>query len=703
MLILKFRSMRKYLLLSILLCFVAGYSFAHGVAVVNATTGSYLRLESSNQSVTVYDQVAEIVTTQVFRNLTGAGTAIKYAFPLHEEASATSLRWMINNIWYTAIFAPSPQDTTLPGGDDPDPDLLAYLGDSPLFFSIPDVVAADSSIVIELTYVELLPYNFSLVEFDYPCNYTLIQNIPLNHLEFHLVLESQRTIESIELTSHPSATVTNTGNHAEILYEQYEVTPNLDYHAEYLLNSEELGLFSYSTFLPDSLNACDDFGNGFFTFIVEPDPGDSTQVIDKVFTLIIDRSGSMEGTKMEQAKAAASYIVENLNDGDYFNIVSFDDEMSSFMPDHVAWDATTEQGALYYISTLYARNMTDIGGAFHTAIEDFAGNDTTQANIIIFFTDGIPTAGMTGTQEILDYIQNQQTYYEVNGLIINTFGIGEDVNQALLSQIASQNNGLCEFLLNSELEEMITEFYLKIRNPVLLNITMTFDPPLVSQAYPSPLPNLYLGQQLIVSGRYDTAGSVAVTLSGNAFGVTKTFTYNMNLTDSLITNNMFLTKLWAKRKIDYLYTLYFTYPEGSPEAEEIEDEIVDISTCYNVSSPFTHFTGGGGGGGPTSVEEKETVSSEVNRPIAYPNPFTNNATIRFTVEPGTASGYAEVLIFDVNGRLICTLGREVTQPGNYEITWNGCDQNGKPVLPGLYTFRITLNGKSLSGSFMKVE
>lgn len=692
--------MKRSLLLSLLICFFTSYSFAHGVAIVNATTGSYLRMVSGNQSVMVYDQVAEIVTTQVFRNLTGSGTAIKYAFPLHEEASATSLRWMINNTWYTAIFAPSPQDTTLPGGGDPDPDLLAYLGDSPLFFSIPDMVAADSSIVIELTYVELLPYNFSLVEFDYPGNYTLIQNFPVIHLEFNLVLESQRTIESIELTSHPSATIINTGNHAEIHFEQYEVTPNLDFHAEYLLNSEELGLFSYSTYLPDSLNGCDNFGNGFFTFIVEPDPGDSTQVIDKVFTLIIDKSGSMSGDKMEQAKAAASYIVENLNEGDYFNIVSFAGDAGSFMSDHVAWDAGTEQNALNYISSLYAGGSTNISAAFHTAIEDFAGNDTTRANIIIFFTDGEATAGLTGTQQILDYIQNQRTYYEVNGLIINTFGIGLDVNQALLSQIASQNNGLCEFLLNNELEQMITEFYQKIRNPVLLNISMTFDPPIVSEAYPSPLPNLYLGQQLIVSGRYDTADSVEVTLNGNAFGINKSYTYNMNLTDSLITSNMFLTKLWAKRKIDYLYTLYFTWPEGSPEAEEIKDEIVDISVCYNVSSPFTHFTGGGG---TTSVEEKETNDSEVVGATTYPNPFTNVATIRFTVEPGTAPGYAEVLIFDINGRLICTLGTEVSQPGNYEITWNGCDQKGNPVQAGLYTFRITLNGKSLSGSFMKVE
>ena len=250
---------------------------------------------------------------------------------------------------------------------------------------------------------------------------------------------------------------------------------------------------------------------------------------------------------------------------------------------------------------------------------------------------------------------------------------------------------------------MITQFYMKIRNPVLLNITMTFDPPITTETYPSPLPNLYLGQQLIVSGRYDLADSVAVTLSGNAFGISQTYTYNMYLTDSLITNNMFLTKLWAKRKIDYLYTLYFTFDEGSPEAEEIREEIVEISTCYNVSSPFTHFSGGGGGGGTTASEYIESTEDEVNVPAAYPNPFTGSATIRFTVEPGTEPGYAQVLIFDVSGRLICTLGTEVNQAGNYEIFWNGCDQNGIPVKPGFYTFRISLNGKNISGSMMKVK
>jgi Ca-activated chloride channel family protein len=686
-----------YLLLVFMLLF-AKLSFANGVTIVNASTPTYFYLDSTNQAITVYDQVAEVVTTQYFRNLTGADTPIKFAFPLHDEASATSLRWKVNNIWYSAVFAPSPQDTTMPGGNDPYPDLVSYLGDSPLYFSIPGQILADSTIIIELTYVELLPYSFSTVQFHYPNDYSLIQDTYINHQHMHFILESQRSIESISFEDFPNAIITIDENHAEITNDIYESPATQDYLIDYTLNADQLGLFGYSNFLPDSLNTCDEYGNGFFTFIVEPNPNDTTNVIQKVFTFIIDQSGSMSGTKINQAKAAASYIVNNLNEGDLFNIVSFSTEVYSFMPDHVAFTETTRTQALNYINNISALNLTNISGAFHTAIEDYTGNDTTQANIIIFLTDGLPTAGLTGTEEILDYIQSQQSYYEVNNLMINTFGIGSDVNMSLLSQIASQNNGLCEFLLNNELEAMITDFYRRIRNPVLLDINMTFDPPIVTETYPNPLPNLYLGQQLIVSGRYDVADSVNITLSGQAFGITKTYQYGLNLTDTLNYNKMFLTKLWAKRKIENLYVQYFTYPEGSAEAEEIKAEIIQISMCYNVSSEFTHFEGGD----PVGTEEMADNETVNNKNLTvYPNPFVSEISFSFDLGQITHTEYVFFEIYDMYGRLIYSETRKVDQSGNFEIVWNGCNQDGISVPQGLYSYRITSDSKQFSGQILK--
>jgi Ca-activated chloride channel homolog len=674
-------------------CLVMG----HGVAIKDATAGIYLSLKTSSQVVTVFDQVSTTVTTQVFMNQTSGATLVKYAFPLQQEASATSLRWKVNNIWKTAIFAPAPQDTTLPGGDSPDPDLVEYLGDTPLFFEVPDTIAKDSTLTVELTYVQLLPYSFGTVQFDYPNDYELIQSSTINHEYFHFVLESQRNIDSIFFVGITGATITNTGNHAEITYEYYEHPADQNFQVLYSLAANTIGLYGYSTYLPDSLMVCDSLGNGYFTFIVEPAP-DTTQVIQKVFTLIIDKSGSMSGDKIEQAKDAATFIVNHLNEGDYFNLIAFNHLVTCFQQDHVPFNSTNKQLALNFINGLYADGNTDIAQAFHYAIEDYAGNDTTVANIIIFLTDGVPTAGLTGTNEILNYIQNQINFYEVQNLMINTFGIGMDVNQQLLSQIASQHNGICNFLLDNELETMITQFFLMICNPVLLNISMTFDPPIVSETYPEPLPNLYIGQQLIVNGRYDeiVQDSLHITFSGQAFGQVRTYTYSFKLAEGWIQDYMFVTKLWAISKIDHLYIEYFTYPEGSTEADSIKNLIINISMCYNVSSPFTHF----GWDPPVGIEETSTTAGPESGVSVFPNPFVESTTFVVKIDENGIS-QAKIYIYDIYGRLVRILSLDCSQAGSFEVVWDGRNSEGGIVPGGAYSYKIEMAGKVITGKIIK--
>ncbi|MEZ5197562.1 MAG: VWA domain-containing protein [Bacteroidales bacterium] len=673
---------------------------ANGVCIKNATEGIYFKLLSSDVQVNVYNQVAILTTTQVFLNTTGALANIKYGFPLYEDASPTNFRWNVNGIWNTAIFSPSPQDTTLPGGSNPDPDLMEFLGDTPMFFTVPDTIMQDSLIIVELTYVQLLPYDFNVVNFNYPNDYSLIQSDILDFQKLHLTLESERTIENIQLISHDNASITNTGNFAEVVFQTYETVANTDYFLQYQLNSEELGLFSFSTFLPDSANDCDDLGNGFMAFVVEPDPNDSLEILQKVFTLIVDRSGSMSGNKIVQARDAASFIVNHLNEGDYFNIVDFSSNVSAFADDHVPFNSTTQSQALNYISNFQANGSTNISGAFTTAISDFANNDTTVANIIIFFTDGLPTAGITSTDGILDHIQSQLNYNEVNYLMIHAFGIGDDVNQQLLSLIASQNNGLSEFLLDSELEDMITTFYLRIRHPVLLNTEMTFDPPLIFETYPNPLPNLYMGQQLIVTGRFDEAEPVTAFFEGEAFGQSQTYSYGLNLADTLVESNYFLTKIWAKMRIEHLYVEYFNYPPNSAEAEEIKEEIVSISICYNVLSPFTSFTGGGGG--MTSIEFDELSFEQENQlnTYNYPEPFTNVTEIHLKVH-SIYYGIATINIYDLFGRLIHVIEMHIAGPGNYSENWNGTNRSGNTMPAGHYFYTISYNGLLEKGRMVK--
>jgi Ca-activated chloride channel homolog len=692
-------ALMKKLVIVLTVIFISINLLANGIGIVNASNQTYLKVETSIINVEVENQIALITTTQTFRNIFGVDKNFKYAFPLPLGASAISLKWKINGNWKTAMITPQPPDSSLPGGN-PHPNLVQYLGDVPLYFDILDTLKADSIVTIELTYVELLKYSFGNVNFEYPNDYTLIQPTALNYQEFNFSLNSSRTIETIQFLSHTATQQSNSGNYAYLEYISSELPANANYKVLYSLSLNELGLFSFSTFLPDSL-VPDEQENGFFIFVAEPDPSNNTEVIDKVFTLIIDRSGSMSGTKMEQAKNAASYIVQNLNDGDKFNIIDFDDVITSFSPTHVEFNQTTRNQALSYISTIYARNLTNISGAFDVAVPQFSTANDSTANIIIFLTDGQPTAGITDIEQLIVHI-NQLIQTTETNILLFSFGIGLDVNQQLLTQISASNNGFATFLLNSELESALTNFYQQIRNPVLLNTSISFDPQYLNQIFPDPLPNLYKGQQMIVSGRYSNSGNINITLSGEAFGQNVQYNYPITLADSNVLNYSFLPKVWAKQKIEYLLVQYYILDPNSTQAILIRQQIIDLSIAFGVISPFTSF------GNPTHVEEGIIICTEPVQPNEfrilgnYPNPFNPSTNIRFTIGNNIQTDVI-VNIYNSLGELVRTIKYYVSNAGTYEVFWDGKFSNGQDAPSDVYIYTIDFGLGVMAGKMILIK
>jgi Ca-activated chloride channel family protein len=288
--------------------------------------------------------------------------------------------------------------------------------------------------------------------------------------------------------------------------------------------------------------------------------------------------------------------------------------------------------------------------------------------------------------------------------MIFSFGIGLDVNQQLLTLISQNNLGLAIFLLNDELEEVITNFYLQIRNPVLLNTSISFTPQVLSEIYPDPLPNLYKGQQMIVSGRYNEPTNVSVTLSGQAFGQMVEYTYDMLLSDSSISNYQFLPKVWAKLKIDHLLVQYYLLDPNSPEAEAIKEEIIAISIAYGVISPFTGF------GDPTVNVEDEEYSEGGNQTHLenfkllgnYPNPFNPSTTIRFSV--GDPLNRVVLLkIYNSIGELVRIITLYVGDAGIYEIQWDGKIYGKKSAPSDIYFYVIDFGNIQLSGKMVLLK
>jgi Ca-activated chloride channel family protein len=707
--------MKRLLFASLLLLCATVDVHANGVCFEDASTGMYLELIESDVDVRIENQVGIVTTTQRFRNTLGAPFTLTYAFPLAEGASATALSWQIGAEWEEAVID-SGGPPHIPGSDDMDPDLASYLGPTPLFFRCPScTVGEESTFRVRLTYVQLLPYEFGSVDFFYPNDYSRIQHGWLDVQRLHLDLVSPRTIEEIELLSHAPADIVMDDHHAVVDFERLYSSAGADYHARYRLSLSELGLFGMSSRL-DPGDVPDDLGNGFFTFVAEPEP-DTSIVLDKVFTLIVDRSGSMLGSKIEQARDAASFIVEHLNPGDRFNVVDFATNVASFSDSHVPFTPETRDQAIEYISGFLAADLTNISGAFSLAVPQFIAADDTTANIIIFFTDGKPTTGIVETEALLAHVHDLIVSTETR-ICLFTFGIGAGVNRQLLTRMASENDGLSVFLGDDELEQVITDFYLRIQSPVLVDTYLTFSPEgVISEVYPDPVPDLYQGSQMIVSGRYREPVSALVTLNGEKFGWPVAYEYDMMLATSSAMEYQFLPKLWAKVKIEHLLIQYYSLDPESPEAEALKEEIIALSLSYGVMSPFTHFgsddpddpddPGDGGDGDETPIENDEEIGGDVPPALGgpyrllgnHPNPFNPWTTIEFVVSIDLDRDVF-VRIYDLSGRLVRQLTLYVDDPGRYSVLWDGTTTEGVTAPSGVYLYAVDFGDAVLVGKML---
>ncbi len=644
-------------------------AFGDGVMKIKGQASAYLTPSAIEVTADLNNQVATTVTRQTFVNHTPQHVFLQYGFPTSVNASVIQFRWRMSGEWRTAKITGAGQDTSgvIDPGGQVDQQYLDYLGEAPFLFALKDSLLADSTIVIELTFIELLQYRLGLVVYDYPLDLKTFAQQALERFSVQLSLRSERDLVSLTNPSHGATATSFSDSAATLSFTQSNMPANSNFVAQYEVSQRDLGVFLLSH-KPRT-------EDGFFIMLAEPDPNTSQQeIIDKVFTFIIDVSGSMFGQKIEQAKAAARYTIDNLNAEDRFNVIKFNSSVTKFRANPVSADFNEVQQALAFIDNISAGGGTNLQAALLAGLGQQM-SDTT-ANVIIFITDGIAPL-------------DQQAVIAANTkkVRIFVFGIGADVNKDLLTQLAANNNGLAEFLGTDEVTQRISEFYAKIRNPLLQNLRLTFTPTAVDEVYPLQLPDIYVGQQLIVLGRYAQPGAAQVTLTGASFGEEVRYDYPVSFTaDS--SANRFLPRMWAKSKIDALLVLMSGVPVGSNQYEEWKKEVIRLSLEYGILTRFTSFTDPGP---PTFVEETSASAVAPSNYVLqqnYPNPFNPETQIVFYVPASVKQQRVVIKIYDLLGRLVAVLFDREVAPGRYEITWNGKDLFGRDLPSGTYIYRL---------------
>ncbi|MHC4400980.1 MAG: VIT and vWA domain-containing protein [Planctomycetota bacterium] len=533
----------------------------------------------------VTDQAARVQVSQSFVNTGSRQMEVSFVFPLPYDGAIDRLTFLVDGKEYPAQLLPADEARRIYESHirrNRDPALLEWLGTG-MFKTSVFPVPAGAERVVTLRYSQLLRKDHELTDFLFPLSTAKYTSAPVEKVEIHVSIESSIPIKTVYSPTHQIQLKRPDGSHAVVDYVLENQVPASDFRLFYGVAKGKLGA-SVISYRPD------DKEDGYLLLLASPQikPPEAKRP-KKTVVCVFDRSGSMSGEKIEQAREALRFVLNNLRKGDLFNVVAYDTHVEAFRPELERYDDDTRKQALGFVEGMYAGGGTNIDEALATALGML--RDSSQPSFIIFMTDGRPTVGETNESKIVEASQGNN---KVRARLVS-FGVGYDVNSRLLDRLSRANFGRTEFVRpNEDIEEHVGRLYHKISSPVMTGVDVSFDfdeirveqgPP-VNRLYPRDVADLFEGEQLVLVGRYKKSGLAKITITGSVGGQEQEFDFPATLADKSNDHSYaFVEKLWAMRRIGEILDQLDLYGRN----EELIKELVALSTKHGILTPYTSF------------------------------------------------------------------------------------------------------------------
>ena len=299
---------------------------------------------------------------------------------------------------------------------------------------------------------------------------------------------------------------------------------------------------------------------------------------------LIDRSGSMQGTSIAEARNALQLALRSLRPGCFFNVVGFGSTFESLFPESRPYDEQSLAEATKHVQALDA----DLGGTeILPALEHVLEPRPGLPRQLFVLTDG----EVSNTDAVIALARKHAGHTRVF-----TFGIGAGASHHLVKGLARAGEGEAEMIAPGErVEGKVMRQLSRALAPALTDVTVDWGGLAVTQA-PHEVPPVFAEGRVLLFARLEKSAPATVTLKATGPGGPVSF--SLPLDPAVASEGTLVATLWARRMIrDLEEGRSPIHPRrGSQQAralglkdEAVKAEIVRLGTTFGLASRHTSY------------------------------------------------------------------------------------------------------------------
>ena len=549
-----------------------------------------VRVRSQRVSARLEDGLARTTVRQTFVSPHRGALEAIYVFPVPEGAALVDVAMEVGGQRLEGLVVERKKarrvyNEIVRGRRDPA--LVEQIGRGTFRLSVFPVLP-DVETVVELTWIEHANLADGRYRYTYPLALSGDTTQTEQDLTFTLEIASTAALLAVTSPTEGMDIVIRSKNAAVASFEQHRARLDRDLVVEARVGAPQASL-GVRTFR-------DTNGALYLAAVVTPPTAASKDAIPRDVTLLLDVSGSMAGVKIIQARAAALYLVENARDIDRVNVIRFNAAVDAFAAAPAAMTAENRAALAAFVRDTDSGGSTALGDALDVALAEPVAPG--RVRTIVLLSDGRATVGLTDTTQIVKRARASAQ----KGARVYAFGVGSDLDEGLLRGVSAATRGRAEvFRQGEEIEGRLSAFLRRTAAPVLADLALTADGARLAEVYPRPVPDVFLGEQSVLTTRIrgDVPTSLTVTamVGGKQLVLTAAVPKRAAPGGSAAVRQIF-----AQQKIAFLEealrlrkgldddAYYAALDKGAYDsADEIVQEIVTTSIECGVQSAYASF------------------------------------------------------------------------------------------------------------------